>query len=318
MDDHPMVQDRARPQIATMQIETLATAILNAIEDGFDSLQVHARSGSGKSSAGEYLSQHQNVWLQNAIPIETVLIPRRTSASDNALYKVIQHGLRSRSASRSAAIDRLGNIITRICDRCVALDCERFLLFVDEAQRLSASDYEFLANIYDGVRASGFRLFSVFLGQSDDCGPSRNSGGYASPARIPHLARRFFLRLHVLHGLRGLEEITYALSRYDAIEHMGIPFPATFAPTAYAAGWRLTNEASKVVEALKHLRAEAYLSGPDDLAMSTFEPMVRRLLVRVAGANPAFSGFTLDDVIVALRRAEYSGLEDVRKDQVLP
>jgi len=316
MNNHPMLARHDRPWIATRPIEHLANAILLALEEDFEGLQVSGRSGDGKSTAAKYLVRHHVTWLKSAAPMGWVFVPRRTNASDTALYKILQDGLRSPSAATAAALDRMGNIVDRICNSCQIMQAKCFYLFLDEAQRLSASDYDYLANIADQVKDSGFHLFSVFMNQTDDSGPSKLPSKRRSPQTIPHTVKRFFMAEHVLKGLVGLEEVAHALSRYDLLEYEGVPYPAFFAANAFERGWRLAADADKVVSAIDILRAEAALTGPSDLSMFTFERMVRRFLVDVAGGNPGFAGLTVPDATRAIRKAGYLTLEHVRKDQV--
>jgi hypothetical protein len=317
MNDHPMYANHDRPRIATRPIEQLAEAILLATEDDFEALQVSGRSGDGKSTAALYLSRHHLTWLKRDAPMGWVFVPRRTNASDAALYKILQKGLKSPSATTAAALDRMGNIVDRICSSCQLTRAKCFYLFLDEAQRLSANDYDYLANIADQVKGSGFHLFSIFMNQSDDIGPTRLKSKIHAPDNTPHTVKRFFMAKHVFKGLAGLEEIAHALSRYDHLEHEGVPFPAFFAPAAYERGWRLASDADKVVSAIDILRAEAGLTASSDLSMFTFERMVRRLLVRVIGGNPGFAGFTVQDVTDAISKTGYLTLETVRKEQVV-
>ena len=317
MNDHPMKSNHDRPRIATRPIEHLGDAILLAVEEDFEGLQVSGRSGDGKTTAAQYLARHHMTWLKHAAPMGWVFVPRRTNASDTALYKILQDGLKSPSAATAAALDRMGNIVDRICNSCQIMRAKCFYLFLDEAQRLSADDYDYLANIADQVKGSGFHLFSVFMNQSDDTGPSRLPSKIRTPENIPHTVKRFFMANHVLKGLVGLEEIAHALSRYDLLEHEGIPYPAFFAPAAYERGWQLASDADKVVSAIDIVRAEGALTGTSDLSMFTFERMVHRLLVRVAGGNPSFAGFTVQDASNAIRRSGYLTLENVRKEQAV-
>lgn len=318
MTDHPLVDDDYPLRVATRAIERLGEAILIAVEDGFDALQVHSRAGNGKTSAAEYLGVHQSDWLTQRSAMALITIPRRTNRSDNALYKRIQRDIGAPTLAGRSADDRLNAIIDRLCAACLAANRKRFFLFIDEAQRLSADDYEYLANIYDLMRASGFWLFSIFLNQSDDGGSAHKRRRKPLPSELSHTLRRFLLRHHTFHGIRGLEEIAYVLNRYDLLCHEGVPLPATFAANAWSNGWRLSSDASTFVTAIHHLRSHHGLPNTSEVPMSVFAIAIRRLLVRTAGDNPSFIGFSADDIATALVRAGYVELERIRQRQVVP
>jgi hypothetical protein len=317
MNLHPMMEDDNRPKVATKPIESLGDAILIALEDGYRGIQILGRSGDGKSYASSYLSTHLQ-WLKQPAPTCWVSIPRRTNGSDNVFYKVIQGALKLSYHPGSAAIDRLGQIVSRISSDCQRAGSRRFILFIDEAQRLSVDDYDYLANIDDAVGVDGFRLLCVLVNQSDDA----KAFGKKWEARVngmpPHVIRRFFMAEHTFRGLEGLSEIAHALSRYDTAEHLGVTFSAFFGPGAYAVGWRLASEASKFVAALNEIRQEAQLAGLSDLPMMIFELAVKRLLVNVAGCKDTFKEFTQGEIKEAILRAGYLKLEASRQRQGRP
>lgn len=317
MNLHPMMEDDNRPKVATKPIESLGDALLIALEDGYRGIQVFGRSGDGKSYASAYLSTHQQ-WLTQPAPTCWVSIPRRTNASDNVFYKVIQNGLKLSYHPGAAAIDRLAQIVDRISSDCKRAGTRRFVLFIDEAQRLSADDYDFLANIDDAVGIDGFRLFCVLVNQSDDAKAFGKKGVARVKSMPPHVVRRFFMAEHTFRGLEGLSEIAHALSRYDSAEHEGVAFSAHFAPRAHAEGWRLAKHAKEFVAALNEVRQEAQLIGPSDLAMMIFELAVKRLLVHVAACKDSFREFTQGEIKEAILRAGYLRLEASRSNQGRP
>lgn len=315
MNTHPMLQDDNRPRIATMPIEHLANAILLALEDGVRGIQVSGRSGDGKTSATEYLSTHPQ-WLPSPAPICWVTMPRRSNSSDTVFYNIIQQAMKLAHHPRSSAIDRLTQIVDRIASECQRTDSRRYLLFIDEAQRLSADDYDFLANIDDAVHLDGYRIFFVFINQSDDTTHFRKKRQRTMDALPPQAVRRFYMAAHTFRGLLGINEFAQALGRYSELEHEGVPFLAYFAPVAYEAGWRLDNDALNFVTALEKLRNAGQLAGMGDLPMAIFEPTVRRLLVLVAPKKGVFKQFAEDEIRAALVAAGYLKLEALRARQV--
>ena len=314
MSSHPMMEDDNRPKVATKPIENLANATLIALENGYRGIQVSGRSGDGKSYASAYLSMHQQ-WLTQPAPTCWISIPRRTKATDNVFYKVIQGGLKLSYYPTADAIDRLTQIVDRISSDCKRANTRRFILFIDEAQRLSVDDYDFLANIDDAVGLDGYRLFCVLVNQSDDTRGFGKNGHGRITTMPPHVIRRFFMAEHIFRGLVGLSEIAHALSRYDAAEHDGVAFSAYFAPRAHAQGWRLANQAKDFVSALNEIRNEAQITGTNDLAMMIFELAVKRLLVNVAACKEGFEELTHSEIKESILRAGYLRLEAARSRQ---
>jgi len=314
MTIHPLLQDEDRPRIATKPIESLGDAILLALEDGYRGIQVYGRSGDGKTYAAEYLTTHLQ-WLRDSpAPTCWVTMPRRTRITDTIFYKIFQQAMRLAHHPIASAVDRLSQIVDWIASECLRMKSRRFIIFIDEAQRLSADDYDFIANIDDAVHLDGYRLFCVFVNQSDDHGRASKSRDKLSELP-PQAVRRFFMAEYTFRGLVGVDEFAHALGRIGALEHDGVPFPACFAPAAYAAGWRLEQEAAGFVAALAELRAHHKLMGANDLSMAIFEPAARHLLIRVAPEKGVFREFAGEEIRTALITAGYLRLELLRARQ---
>lgn len=311
-----MLRDDGRPEVATKPTASLAEAILIALEDGYRGIQVVGRSGDGKSTASKYLCTHPQ-WMSKPTPTCSVSIPRRTNNTDAVFYKVIQKGFNLASHSRGAAIDRLSHIVDYIISECDRLEVRTFLLFVDEAHRMSKEDYDYLSNIVDGVNIAGYRLFCAFINQSDDKQGGRLARRCVAEDLPPQVVRRFFMAEHTFRGLAGVTEIADALGRYDLIEWQGVAYTEYFAPKAFKEGWRLASEAAKFSAAISELRKDCNLSGHNDLPMMIFELAVKRLLVHVAAGKEFFNGFSHDEIKSAIERAGYVKLERSRERQVL-
>lgn len=322
--NHPMLQDEERPPIVTKPIEKLTNAILVSLQKGRRGIQVHGRGGDGKSMATKYLCG-QSDWLNHPAPLYWLAVPRRTNGSDSIFYKVIQDGLNLAYHRSSDAIDRLGAIRDRLKTDCHRHGARRVVIFVDEAQRLSDSDYEFLANIDDALTTVNLRLFCVFVNQSDDkdqkkVQESRRTRRWerATPETLPpHIVRRFFMDTFTFTGLNGLSEISHALSRYDALEFEGRSYTEEFAPAASKTGWTFAKTAHDFKNALTQLAKDNNLNQASDLPMMIFELTLKTLMIYVAQGSDSFTGFSITDIKDALVEAGYVTLEKSRARQVV-
>lgn len=322
--NHPMLQDEGRPLIATKPIEQLTNAVVMSLQKGRRGIQVHGRGGDGKTESTKYLSKARQ-WLSKPAPIYWLAIPRRTNGSDSVFYKVIQDGLNLAYHSSSDAIDRLGAIRNRLKTDCQRQGAQRVIIFIDEAQKLTETDYEFIANIDDALTTVGLRLFCVFINQSDDQDIGKHKEGRrarrgerpCAETLPPHIVRRFFMDTFTFTGLKGVAEITHALSRYDEMEFEGRRYTEEFAPVASKNGWKIAKCAPEFKSAMLQLAKENNFCPSSDLPMMIFELTLKTLLVYVAAASDAFTGFTVTDVKDALVDAGYVTLEKSRARQVV-
>lgn len=322
--NHPMLMDENRPLIATKPVEQLTNAIVTSLQKGRRGIQVCGRGGDGKSEATKYLYKCRD-WLAKPAPVYWLAIPRRTKGTDSVFYKVIQDGLNLAYHSSGDAIDRLNAIRNRLKTDCLRQSAQRVIIFIDEAQRLSADDYEFIANIDDALTTVGLRLFCVFVNQTDDEDAGHSKDGRkprrgerpSADSLPPHIVRRFFMDSFTFTGLKGLSEISHALSRYDELEFEGRSYAVEFGPAASKNGWKIAKCGPAFTTAMAQLSKEYNLNASSDLPMMIFELTVKTLLVYVAGGDESFSGVTTDDVKDALIDAGYVTLERARARQVV-
>lgn len=312
---HPMLRDE-RPLIATRCIESLAEAIKIAIEDGHQGIQVQGRSRDGKTKAAIYLQEHPS-WLDNSAYIFRVTMTRRSKHSDTAFYKTIQSELELSQHPHSGPDNRLRQIGDRIVAGCLEHESKQAILFVDEAQQLSDDDFEYLTNIDNAVTDDGYRLFCVFIHQSDDSKAEKRKKRSSLVNNLPpHVIGRFFMASHTFYGLRGTADIYHALDQYDSrLCFQGKTFTEYFAGQAFASGWRLASHANDFVSAISAIRKRGNLKGSGDLAMKIFDVICYRLLVRFAAETPNFAGLNKDMIEKVILESGYLHLEAARQRQ---
>lgn len=314
MISHPMLREK-RPIIATRPIEAVADSIKVAIEEGHHGLTVNGRARDGKSMAGEYLITHP-FWIENFAMMPKISMERRTNRSDTSFYKQIQKKLKLTQHHQSAATHRVSQIADRIIAECIAQKCIGAIMFLDESQWMNNDDFEYLTNIDNSLDDDGYRLFCVFINQTDDAkAKSEPKGKRRATELSPHVVGRFFMDHHTFTGLRGVSDIAHALDQYDRqLKFDGKTFTEYFAPRAYQDGWRFASHANDFANAIAAIRERNRLRYDGDLAMKIFELAVYRLLVRVTQETPNFSGFN-QGLIENAMAGPYMQLEVARKRQ---
>lgn len=140
-----------------------------------------------------------------------------------------------------------GECKRRAVDRMISMG-ERntkrlFLLFIDEPQKWTDLQLNWLCEIYDKLERHNVRLISVMVGQSTLVAFRQNyierKNGILTD-RLMRVAIEF-------HGVRDPEELKVVLSGYDTIESdPAWPFTRFFFPHAYLAGFRL-QEATEII-----------------------------------------------------------------------
>lgn len=140
-----------------------------------------------------------------------------------------------------------GECKRRAVDRMILLgerNAKRlFLLFIDEPQKWTDLQLNWLCEIFDKLERHNVRLISVMVGQNTLVAFRQNyidRGNGILTDRLMREAVEFY-------GIRDHDELKVVLAGYDTIESdVGWPFTRFFFPQAYAAGFRL-QEATEII-----------------------------------------------------------------------
>ena len=157
----------------------------------------------------------------------------------------------------------------------------------------------------------------VLIHQLDDVAATEERIKISHPASV---IGRFKMSRLFMTGIDGVDEIVFALSQYDTEMFWPLDSRVTytqyFARAAFASGWRFAQHAKEIHDLVVDLRAKNGLPSTGwSWPMKTFESMVSTLLTRVAGKDPAFTGFTREQLSEALLRCKYLELELARVNQ---
>lgn len=310
---HPLLQ-LFRPLIATSAIERLADAINAAIDMGYRGLGVYGFARFGKTESITYLMDHP-FWLE-ARPAALLRIdaPDSHKRTDNSFYQSLLTLLGVRVPSRAQPDELCTLVMGRLIEVSQNAGTRLIILFLDEGQRLLPTDYEHLVTLDNRMTRAGYYFFVVFFHQRDITGFSNEA--LPSHDHPPHVTGRFLVRKHEFTGLATVEEVAYALTRYDEGTEWppgsGISYTRHFAPDAYASGFRLAKYAQVLWDCAGNLRAEARLPAEWTWPMKSFEGSVVYLLTVIIPNTAGFEGLTDEQLIIALKAAGLIELEKSR------
>lgn len=321
-DTHPLLIPNGF-QISTKPTERFANFILQNVEEDHHGAPCYGAGGLGKTSAQEYLTDHVSQWLvdANQRPIGVaarLIMPSGLRRSDGAFYNAINTRLKLSACDRLPAQKGRGRLINFVKTRCGQAQLPLMVMFIDNAQRITRGEYEYLADIDEQVTDAKLRLFLVFVRQSDATGVDVTDDWSDYPS---HMVRRWFMATHPFQPLIGAADVLHALGRFDrsaTYPTPDMPFSRYFATKAFDSGWTLASEIGQILEVVAALRTEYRLPPSDAWPMATFTLTVRHLLATVAASRREFTGFTPDDVKQALLASGYLRLEWVRARMTIP
>lgn len=311
---HPMLQE-TRPLIATRPMERLADSTALALEKGAAGMLTHGGGRIGKTKAAELLVQRLS-W--RPWPMYSYLMNYSMPVNGSETYFFNAALNASNQKSMNGALGT--NVLTRLRNHLLRgahqLNVKIIFLAINEANRFGLQELNHLVSLQNDIESSGKRLFVLLLSQND-ADPGGPQGILNSHPR--QISGRFLDIKHHYTGLlwdkpedekdNGLDnDVLLAMKQYEiGIPHGddGIPCCRWFAPNACAAGWTFSSQFNDFKSEVMELRTREGLPELGPWPMQTFEPFVYYLLVRVAGDNPGFSGFTPVDIRRALQFSGY-------------
>lgn len=246
-----------------------------------------------------------------------MVMPSGVRRSDRAFWRAMTERLGlGYSASATSAVG-MAKVRNLIASRCGQAAVNTFVLFIDNAQRISEAEYEYLEDLDSMVRQDRLSLFLVLVRQSDAEGVDV---GDDWRDRATHSIRRWFMHTAPFGPLQGVDEVSHALSGYDSIAWPtpDMPFSRYFAREAFDRGWRLGDQALLIWDLANEMRKKAKLPDTDSWPMATLTLTARHLLHEIAFRRVGFDAFTADDVVIALRSCGFLRLEYVRTQSPIP
>lgn len=321
-NEHPIFVTNGY-QINTKPTEYGANFIVSNISQGHHGCSLYGGGGLGKTTAQQYLTDNAHRWLvdKNRQPIgiaARMVMPSGVRRTDRAFWTAMNHRLKLMNAVRIEPALGLERIVNYVKTRCGQARQRRMVLFIDNAQRITEAEYQYLEDLDGLLFEEKLSLFLVLVRQSDAEGVDVGDDWLDRPS---HTVRRWFMDSAPFRPLTGIAEVTHALGRYDQSVTWptpDMPFSRYFAKDAFDRGWCLTKDAATIFDGVKSLRKEYKLPETEAWPMATFTLVVHSLLSDFAFGRSDFNGFTPEDVRQALLKSGYLRLEFVRAKLRMP
>lgn len=321
-DQHPMFIPNGY-QIYTKPTEDLANFVLSNIRQGHHGCSAYGAGGLGKTTAQQYLTDNAARWLTDKNKRQIGVAARMVMASgvrrtDRAFWSTMNRRLNLQNAIRVDAGVSLERLVAFIRTRCGRARQRRMVLFIDNSQRITDPEYQYLEDLDALLTEEHLSLFLVLVRQSDAEGIDIGDDWIERPS---HTVRRWFMDTMAFRPLMGIAEIIHALGRYDRWATWptpDMPFTRYFAKEAFDRGWTLARDAALILEGVNALRRLYRLEPTESWPMATFTLTVHYLLADIAAVTPGFTAFTPEHVREALLASGYLRLEFVLAKMRMP
>jgi hypothetical protein len=270
--------------IWTPEIERLTNSACTQIRLGFPGMAVDGQQRCGKTSACEFLRDTLSQAL--GYPIATVMwtIPEFAKTERDFVQERLRDSECHAVSHRDIAVLR-NRLYDHIADLAAQAGGRKVSIIVDEAHNLSREQYHYLIHCDNALRMRKVKPFFVLVGQPELRSTTSSwmkSSGY-------QVVGRFFARQHTYMGI-ALPDVLTVVQGFDEPESEGaLVTYAKSLPDAFAAGWRLSQVAALLVEAIGSIAAKHNITNGVRVPMQNLRAMLLSILWHFIStkANPA-------------------------------
>lgn len=249
---HPMMDQGYL--IVTPEIEALHDVVFDWVVARKSGLFIAGLHRQGKSKALEYILN----LLRDELPFMAFLrcdAKRLASQTKPQFCADIlrQFGYAADLLKKGRAEEILEHFFLTACARAGGKHC---VLFVDEAQLWTVTQYRYLLEIWNRVRNEGCILSTVLVGQESLPSLRTLTGNLDHGAVVA----RFFVKMHKFSGVRDITALSEILTSYDEKlfypEESDWSYSRYFLQQAFDDGWRLERETLTFWTALKEVAGQ--------------------------------------------------------------
>ncbi|WP_124094760.1 ATP-binding protein [Burkholderia gladioli] len=293
IEEHPVVLSRYR--IPTPSIAEFYALLLRCLTLRTGAM-VYARSRIGKTYAILFLEALLGS-QRPSLPILRMRCQHKRGSTETAFFSALLTMARHKASSGRDPTQLRQRLVQRLLEIADQANSNVILAFLDEAQHLTYSEFEWLRDIHDELEFEGVRVVTVFVGQP----ALRSRKSVFQRDGEEQIVARFLTEELPFHGVRSAHDRSVCLQGYDQgeyLENSGWNHTRFFFPRAYGAGMRLAAEGSAMWEALDDAHKRAQLVGELEIPMQFFACAVEHIFHRYAShdsENFAFSKAIWDE-----------------------
>lgn len=263
----------------TNEIIRLSTAVGEWIEDRSPGGIIHGEQRLGKTHAVSYLCEMLPVKFGEDFPVFFVPGRHKKNANEEAFYEMLLVGVKHAlpySGKKNQKFERLARFLL---DKGENSKRKMIVMFIDEAQFLVESHYNWLIDLYNWLQQYQVRLTVILVGQPE----LKHQKDLYVIEKKRQVVGRFMVNDFEFVGAKSISDIKKCLEGYDTIEYpeaSGWSYTRYYFPEEYAKGKRLANCASELYEAFILVCKENNIGGKLEIPMQYLTITVKYALLK--------------------------------------
>lgn len=278
--------------ILTRPIERVIKSLVRWLQLNVPGAIVFGQRRLGKSHCAEFIRKYLSDLLGYKIAVVLMCVRFHDSYRENDFLDEMMAVLGDPAPARSGKERRLKAIVNRLLVLARRCPYKKVILVLDDAQRLQQMHFEVLMTLQNELYMQyRVMLFTLMVGQPQ----LKTKRDLLIASGEKQITARMMADEIEFVGQRSLEEVQFALNRIDKHcfypARSGVTFTQGLAPEAWAANWRLGNEAEAVWTAYTSRREEMKLSPAEEISMEALTKMASYIFQNYAN-RPEFTGLT--------------------------
>lgn len=237
--------------IGTKEVRKMYKNIKQWIENRAPGGIAYGRPRLGKTWAISYLEKELPLDFGEQLPILKFKCNQNSRINENTFYEELLlqfgHDL-PYSGRKTMKNERLNKYLQEKAEQAGS---RRIIMFIDDAQRLVALQYNVLMDIYNFLKENGISMTAILVGQEE---LKHVRSGFIA-AKMGQIVGRFMVHEYKFSGVKTREELLTCLNGYDSLSeyptNSGWSFTRYYFPDAYDQGFRLENCIDDLFQQLK-------------------------------------------------------------------
>ena len=242
--------------LPTCAIAEFLNAIADWIRTGTPGALVYAHSRFGKTSAIAYLKEIVNSHLGLNWPIFSVTCAERRGERASAYFMHFLEDICFVAPSNGRLAERRQAVLNTIEASCIHRKVRNFILFVDDVQWMTESQWGYMLDIYNQLERRGLQPLIILVGQEE---VKDQPGLLKGTSQWPVLGR-FMQEVYAFRGVQSANDLKRFLRAYDddsaVFDSKNRSLTQIALPKAFKNGLRLKSLSSEVWYGLVDARAE--------------------------------------------------------------
>ncbi|EAZ85485.1 hypothetical protein BB14905_14850 [Bacillus sp. B14905] len=300
---HPI--ETGRYIICTEQINNAKAIVFNWIDKRMPGAIIYGKPRMGKTSLINYIRRTLNEEFDTPIPTFHIMCKTYASPKESTFFgdllASVGHSLSLEGSTPEKRI-RLNNYLVNTVEKS---NQNKLVFFIDDAQRLTDIQYNWLMDIYNELDAYGICLISVLVSQEEIITRLNRF----RERKLTQIIGRFMSDDYRFTGVMTKDDLSYLLNEYDEGSEYpvgsNISFTQHYFPTNYEKGFRLFNYLPQLLSAFAQIQDEHDIVEFKEIPMLYITRAVEFILRNYSENEHNVSEITVQNWIEAIEESGY-------------